>query len=223
MTSEIIRARQKVPDDFAKTLRALAADATNGGNLGRTEASVRLNAVLMMARTQGWTTSALAEALGISHQAVSKRANQGRVRKDIPDVPLPPRRRTPMPAPPKRQLLIKPEIAERLREMQKIAETVNGATPDDDPRRAVSVEFTAALASLVEQGVTVYQIAKVLGINHNAVRSRLARHGYRKPAPSDPVYLGRQSRGPYTRRPRKTETAPEAPGAAPNPEGINHS
>lgn len=80
--------------------------------------------------------------------------------------------------------MITPEVADELRAMHAIARTVCGSTPVDDPKRQVSLEFTEALAVLVEQGVTVYRLAKVLGIGHQAVYSRLARHGYRAPSPS---------------------------------------
>jgi hypothetical protein len=80
--------------------------------------------------------------------------------------------------------MVTPEVAEELRAMYAIARTVNGATPIDDPKRQVSKDFTEALYVLVEQGVTVYRLAKVLGIGHQAVYARLARHGYRKPSAS---------------------------------------
>lgn len=79
---------------------------------------------------------------------------------------------------------VTPEVADELRAMYAIARTVRGSTPVDDPKRKVGEEFTEALAVLVEQGVTVYRLAKVLGIGHQAVYARLARHGYRKPSPS---------------------------------------
>ncbi|WP_439947237.1 hypothetical protein [Streptomyces sp. BBFR109] len=80
--------------------------------------------------------------------------------------------------------VVTPEVAEELRAMHAIAKTVNGSTPLDDPRRQTSIEFTAALQALVEQGVTVYRLAKVLRVRHSNVYARLARHGYRPPAPS---------------------------------------
>ena len=79
---------------------------------------------------------------------------------------------------------VTPEVAEELRAMHAIARTVNGATPVDDPRRQVGKDFTEALAVLVEQGVTVYRLAKVLGVGHSVVYSRLARYGYRVSSPS---------------------------------------
>lgn len=79
---------------------------------------------------------------------------------------------------------ITPEVADELRRMHAIAKTVNGSTPIDDPRRQISREFTEALFVLVEQGVTVYRLAKVLGVRHSTVYARLARYGYRAPSPS---------------------------------------
>jgi hypothetical protein len=79
---------------------------------------------------------------------------------------------------------ITPEVAKELRAMHAIARTVNGNTPLDDPKRQTNLEFTAALQSLIEQGVTVYRLAKVLGVGHASVYARLARHGYRAPSPS---------------------------------------
>ncbi|WP_328846147.1 hypothetical protein [Streptomyces sp. NBC_00258] len=95
---------------------------------------------------------------------------------------------------------ITPEVADELRAMHAIARTVNGNTPLDDPKRQTSIEFTAALQSLIEQGVTVYRLAKVLGVGHQAVYGRLARHGYRAPSPS---LADRQYRGTTTHSPRK--------------------
>lgn len=79
---------------------------------------------------------------------------------------------------------VTPEVAEELRAMYAIAKTVNGFTPLDDPRRQVGRDFTEALAVLVEQGVSVYRLAKVLGVRHSTVYARLARYGFRAPSPS---------------------------------------
>lgn len=99
---------------------------------------------------------------------------------------------------------VTPETAEELRAMHAIARTVNGNTPLDHPSRKTSVEFTEALAVLIEQGVTVYRLAKVLGVGHQAIYGRLARHGYRKPAPSQ---AGFHYRGTTT-HPSREQTEP---------------
>jgi hypothetical protein len=80
--------------------------------------------------------------------------------------------------------------------MYAVAKTVRGGTALDDPARITSLEFTAQLNALVEQGVTVYRLAKVLGVGHSTVYARLARHGYRNPSPSQAhsAYKGRTVR-----------------------------
>lgn len=87
---------------------------------------------------------------------------------------------------------------EQLRQMHRTASRVNGSVPSDDPARKVSVEFTKKLVELIdERKFTPYYLAKVLGITHRAVTSRLERHGYRQPCPSvrdtpSGVYRGRK-------------------------------
>ncbi len=94
--------------------------------------------------------------------------------------------------------VIDPAVVEQLLGMHKIAKTVGGYMPEDHPARAVSIEFTAQLQQLVDDGFTVHRIAKCLGLTHQAIHSRLARHGYRDPSPSQAYaeYRGVQSRGP---------------------------
>lgn len=79
---------------------------------------------------------------------------------------------------------VTPEVADELRAMYAIARTVSGTTPVDDPKRQVSKDFTEALFVLVEQGVSEYRLAKVLGVRLSSVKARLARYGYRAPSPS---------------------------------------
>ncbi|MFJ3037774.1 hypothetical protein [Streptomyces tendae] len=175
---------QQVPADFATELRELRATRDR-----------RYAVTLVVAKANGWTYQALADAVGVSRQAVEQAAAKagadfsGR----LPAIPLPPLRPEPEPkAPARRRLLINDELANRLREMQRVAATVNGATPADAPQRRTTEEFTALLNSLTEQGVSVYHIAQTLGVHTNAVFARLARHGYRKPPPSQASvrYLG---------------------------------
>lgn len=192
------RYRLPVPKDFAETLRALAAAAPTGPTGSElTDAASRLDSVLMTAWLQGWTLSALAEPLGVSRQRVEDRVQRAKPRTDLPPIPVLPRRPNPVRKPPRPRVLIKAELAVELRRMHAVARTVNGATPAGHRSRAVSVEFTAVLQSLIEQGVSVYTIAKALGVTQAAVWSRLARHGYRTPSPSQVAQT-------YTGRPKAT-------------------
>lgn len=172
-----------VPDDFRQTLRDL-----------RRRKDSRLPMVLKVAHLNGWPLRALGDAVGVSHEWVRllvRRAN-GAAR-DLPDVPLPPRESPPPLKAPQRQLRVNPDLADRLREMQRVVRSVNGSTPADAPERRVSVEYAAQLHALTLQGVSIYHLAKVIGVAQNAIRSRLARHGYREMPPSQAHqrYLGR--------------------------------
>jgi plasmid maintenance system antidote protein VapI len=181
--SDLIRKDQTLPADFAAALRQL-----------RENRDPRYGATLIVARMNGWTYQSLATALGVTRQAIEKTVVRSTIDVPgrLPDVPTPPRKPQSVPKPPRRRLLVNDELAARLREMQKVAARVNGVTPADAPERRVSEEFTALLHSLTEQGVSVKHLANVLGVVHNAVQSRLARHGYRDATPSqDKPYLGR--------------------------------
>jgi hypothetical protein len=184
--SEYVTKEQTLPDDFAELLRAM-----------RAAKDPRFRATLLVAKMNGWTYRSMADALGVSRQAVDQAIGRAsiEVAGRIPDVPLPPRKPRPELKPPRRRLRIGDELAQELRAMQRIAATVNGGTPADAPERAVSVEFTAKLAALHEQGVSIRHLALTLGVYYGAVKGRLARHGYREPSPSQSSdrYLGRPS------------------------------
>jgi lambda repressor-like predicted transcriptional regulator len=180
-----LRVNQTLPADFATLLRQM-----------RAARDPRFAATLIVARMNGWTCQSLATALGVSRQAVDQLVARNSITAPgrIPEIPLPPVKPQPETKPPRRRLLVNEELAEELRRMQRIAANVNGATPADAPERAVSVEFTAMLNALHEQGVSLKHLAKTLGVRFNSVASRLARHGYRDPYPSQSVkYLGRPS------------------------------
>ncbi len=163
-----------LPDDFVATLRRTYADRDN----------VTLNALLFAAMREGWTTVRLSDALGISRQAVSQRAQhawQDAVDQvSVPRAPLEPPRYPRPPAPPTpNQLHLTPDVVQQLRVLFQVARTVNGVTPAGDPRRAISAEYSALLAALMDKGVTGYAIAKALGIEQSGVYARLRRHGHR--------------------------------------------
>ncbi len=151
----------------------------------------RLDAYLRLLHLNGWTYRSLGTALGVWPQAVQQRvARNGRHVTDLPPVPLPPAQHQPMRAPRRTRLKVRPEVAETLRDLQTRATRVNGATPADSPDREASVQLSRALAALVEQGVTGYHLAQVLGVTPGAVYTRLARHGYASAYQSQATYQG---------------------------------
>jgi C4-dicarboxylate-specific signal transduction histidine kinase len=166
--------RQQVPEEMAAMLRGL-----------RDAKDRRLNMVLDAAHRNGWVHAALAEVLGMSAEGIRRRiASVEYFAAPLPPFPLPPRRANQHKAPTRSRLSLPADLVAELQSMRDRARTVNGVTPDDDPRREVSRQFTSKLAALHEQGVSLYALAKALDVNINTVRFRLARHNYIRPAPS---------------------------------------
>lgn len=170
------RARnQTVEEPFLGVLQQLRADR-----------DPRLPIVLKTANLNGWTYKALGDVIGVTRERVRQLIGDARFDPSmiLPDVPIAPRRVLPKPKTPRPVLRIKPEIADRLYEMWAVASKVNGGTPADAPERQISIEYTSLLASLVEQGVTIGEIARTIGIEQSGIKARLARHGYREASPS---------------------------------------
>jgi hypothetical protein len=92
---------------------------------------------------------------------------------DIPAPPLKPERNKPAYIEPT------PETLRRLLELQPYAQQVRA---NGTKYRAEAEEYTKLLdyAHTIE-GVTLYRLAKRLGVTHGALRFRLVRYGYKKP------------------------------------------
>jgi predicted transcriptional regulator len=129
-------------------------------------------------RRVGWTYASIADPLGLSRERVRQisalrgSATYGEM------VPLPPYK----PVKAKREFVEpKAETLERLLELQPKAQKVRSTS---SRYRQEAEEYTALLNKAhVEEGVSVYRLAKRLGITHSAIRFRLARYGY-KPSPT---------------------------------------
>lgn len=180
--SDIIRTKQVVPPDFAELLQRT-----------RQENSARFSALCAAAVTNGWTLTALGEAVGVTREAIRLRVKCAQVTPDLPAIPLPPCRRNPLPAPVRRLELPAEEIA-RLRAMAAVARTVVGQTPPDHPSRRVSEDLSAQLAAYAKQGFSLQRLSAYLGLSPEAVRHRLGRHGYRRPCPSKASQVYRSGR-----------------------------
>jgi transcriptional regulator with GAF, ATPase, and Fis domain len=89
-----------------------------------------------------------------------------------------------VPVPPQHEVKAKrefiepdPESLARLLELQPMAKQVRSHATRF---RAEAEEYTALIAKLHEEdGVTLYRLAKRLGVTHSALRFRLARYGYK--------------------------------------------
>lgn len=126
-----------------------------------------------------WTYEAVAAACNITRERVRQISLSGSAIKkvdlpfDIPEPPIKPERPKPVYVEPS------PETLKRLLELQPYAQQVRS---NGKKYREEAEEYTKLLnhAHTVE-GVTLYRLAKRLGVTHGALRFRLVRYGYKKP------------------------------------------
>jgi hypothetical protein len=129
----------------------------------------------------GWTYEAVASGCGITRERVRQVAasvSTGAASSiafpfEIPEPPTKPERK-------KREYVEPlPETLSRLLELQPYAQLVRSY---GKKYREEAEEYTKLLnhAHTIE-GVTLYRLAKRLGVTHGALRFRLVRYGYKKP------------------------------------------
>ena len=128
-----------------------------------------------------WTYEAISNASGLTRERIRQIANAFEnlakefnfdLSVEIPEPPIKPERSKPEYVEPS------PETLARLLELQPYAQLVRA---NGQKYRAEAEEYTALLnhAHTVE-GVTLYRLAKRLGVTHGALRFRLVRYGYKK-------------------------------------------
>jgi AraC-like DNA-binding protein len=131
-------------------------------------------------RNQHWTLESIAAASHLTRERVRQIANSTPTTElvlntgvSIPTPPLKPERVRPTYIEPT------PETLARLLELQPLAQQVRS---NGKKFRAEAEEYTALLNHAhVNEGVTLYRLAKRLGVTHGALRFRLVRYGYKKP------------------------------------------
>lgn len=121
----------------------------------------------------GWTHRAISDASGISHERIRQVILQPRLSENlllVPDAPRKPQKVEPIYIEPN------PNDLARLLELQPLAQQVRSNSPK---YREEAEEYTKLLAKVhLEDNVTLYRMAKRLGVTHGALRFRLARYGY---------------------------------------------
>jgi hypothetical protein len=128
-----------------------------------------------------WTYEAISNASGLTRERVRQIASASKklaqefdleVDVEIPEPPIKPERARPVYIEPH------PETLKRLLELQPYAQQVRS---NGTKYREEAEEYTALLnhAHTVE-GVTLYRLAKRLGVTHGALRFRLVRYGYKQ-------------------------------------------
>lgn len=141
-----------------------------------------LVSMIVALRLGGWTYESMAKPLRVSRERIRQLYNipdawerellanavieQGFV---VPERPIAEEKPT--------RVIVKPSesAVERLLELQPVARQVRA---NSKRYRAEAEEYVSLIHKEHERGVTIYQLAKALGVTHAAIRSRLARYGY---------------------------------------------
>jgi transcriptional regulator with XRE-family HTH domain len=142
------------------------------------------NAYIKALRERGWTLESVGVVSGISRERVRQiesgipMAEALRVAIDGYPLPEPPKYEEKIPASEK-YVEPTPETLSRLLELQPFAQQVRSY---GTKYRKEAEEYTWLInhAHTVE-GVTLYRLAKRLGVTHGALRFRLVRYGYKQP------------------------------------------
>ncbi len=140
------------------------------------------NAYIKALRERGWTLDSISAVAGISRERVRQVSDRTRIadalRVAVEGYAIP---EPPIIEEPETRQFVEPtdETLKRLLELQPYAQQVRSY---GSQYRKEAEEYTWLInyAHTVE-GVTLYRLAKRLGVTHGALRFRLARYGYKKP------------------------------------------
>jgi len=166
--NELAKQNHKLPSSVALAFKEIT-----------TTRELRDNYISALRESQ-WTLQSIADCCGLTRERVRQLAS----RKSDPGVVLElTRLGAAIPTPPekpKRQVAFKPEIKpetlEKLLELQPLAQQVRS---NSAKFREEAEIYTALLFDAYKnQGVSLYRLAKLLGVTHGAIRFRLARYGY---------------------------------------------
>jgi hypothetical protein len=139
------------------------------GTLGKSERNDYIAAL----RNAGWTLQAISEATNITRERVRQIVATTSATLIHEDIPFPP---TVYEKP--KPVYVEPsaETLARLLELKPLAAQVRGTSP---AFRSEGEEFSRLLNHAHKnEGVTIYRLAKRLGVTPASIRFRLARYGY---------------------------------------------
>lgn len=175
------RVKKQVAITQHQTLPFIATAAIN-----LTEDSQTRAAYVKALRMKGWTLQAIAGALGVSRERIRQIEASAspsfivHVLSNPGNFPVPELETKEIEVPDEAKHIVPTEkTLARLLELQPLAQKVRW---DHSEHRAAAEEYTALLWYAHEtEKVTIYRLAKVLGVTHGAIRFRLARYGYLQP------------------------------------------
>lgn len=168
MTTELRKTQLILPQDVVAAFEKL------GDNLETR------NLYAATLRRAGWTLASISKAMGITRERVRQVAES--FGETLPPLPS----HLPIPTPPAKPVRARKQYTEpdpaklaRLLELQPLAQQNRH---NSEEYRQAAEDYTALVWEVHNtDGVTLYRLAKRLGVTHGALRFRLARYGYKLP------------------------------------------
>jgi hypothetical protein len=160
-----VKKGQELPAYIARAFKEIVSDSHR-------------NLLITELRSAEWTLEAISIASGLTRErvrqiSVAHEDDGTELDIEIPEPPLKPTRQPAVYVEPD------PKTLERLLELQPYAQRVRS---NGKKYREEAEEYTKLLNHAhVNEGVTLYRLAKRLGVTHGALRFRLVRYGYKKP------------------------------------------
>lgn len=150
-----------------------------------TDTDIR-KAYIYALRVKGWTLQSVGDALGLTRERIRQMESQASpslvisILSNPGEFPVPDLPTVDVEVPDVHVPVMPSDISlKRLLELQPFAQQVRY---NHSPHRAAAEEYTALLWHVHSvEGVTLYRLAKCLGVTHGALRFRLARYGYITP------------------------------------------
>jgi len=160
--TKVKKANQRLPIETEKLLKELKSPDRDN--------------LMRLLHNAGWTLSAISRSVDLSRERIRQICESPIDPSGVADfsIPTPPM----YPAKQEREFVEpSPEILERLMELKPMAQQVRSHATRF---RAEAEEYTRLIAKAhLEDGVTLYRLAKRMGVTHSALRFRLARYGYK--------------------------------------------
>lgn len=142
------------------------------------EDSLKLPYIIELANL-GWTYTAISRVCGFPKETIGAvvrvgRPSDGSVHSYGLPLPKPPRHKAKVPV---TYIEPRPELLARMLELQPLATLVRY---NSQRYRKEAEEYSFLMNQALEEGCTMYRLAKRLGLTHSAVSFRLVRYGYRE-------------------------------------------
>lgn len=173
MTTDYVKINHKLPQEVVDTFASIGSD------------TLMRNAYIKVLRSNNWSLQAIADAVGGMTRERIRQIVGGSYQNSDSATSLSASMNFPVPTPPLKPVKEPKVYAEpseqtlsRLLELQPMAQQVRSHSPKF---RKEAEEYTSLInhAHTVE-GVSLYRLAKRLGVTHGSLRFRMARYGYLK-------------------------------------------